>query len=996
MMKAGFKAALFCTTALLLLTGCRGGQENEHTSADTVSDATENSSATAAESIPDETHTDPAYDNVSVTVQTVYPTPQYLSATGTVPGIRGKLRADGDAAAYATVLENLSLSDETTGLPLTVVVRDMSDLFSSGAEEAYELTITQEGVHIAAGSDRGVYYALITLGQLRDANGNLPCLTVRDAPAVPERGVIEGFYGNAWSHEFRLSLFTYMGQRKLNVYIYAPKDDAKHRSRWRDRYTQTELTALTELVQGATDNRVKFVYAISPGGDIDLGSGYSSDLKKLIAKCEQLYGIGVRDFAVLLDDIPTLDAEGHARLLNDFQDRFVRTHEGVSDLICITTEYTDPMLTSYTDRIAPLLDPALRLMWTGPGVVPASISESDLAAINRKYGRKVYIWWNYPVNDVLVDHLYLAPCQGLERTLSHSISGLVANPMNQANASLIPLLTTADYLWNPDAYDQDASLLSAVAAIDPDLTEPLLALVDMVGAAPLNGNRSTVRLASLLADWRASGHAPDGLEAFIAEADRLAEVGRLRDCRNEAFATEAADWIDKAEAYARMAGLYFRMEAEAAGEKRQDILLTYIGQYVTLAESVQDNSRIVSPDVLTPLISGLTQRINELSGLASALTCQPARGITNAAHYQDYTIDRICDGDDSTYFWSAGAMWQAAPGTTGYVGLDFGQVIRLDSLYIATGENGKDVFSQAAIEYSTDGERWTELCSGTFGEEIRLTDIGVQARFVRMRNTDTARDSWVKVRVFEANSNRVVAPDSNGSFRLTTSLPTYEEHAPELALDGRQDTFFWSSRGVEAGDYIMIDLGAPCTVHRIVLETGVPGHTADYMLHASLLYSPDGFRWFELGDPGNGRAEYDGLSVTARYIKLLATASQTNWFTMAEFSVEYDPYRHPTLTAEDDFVPATVLGTLTDQNILSCLTLPAGAVLTADIRSATTVRLLSLAVGEGTMVRLLDADGSVLSETSLTADLTLNCTSASRLIIVVGANPCVLAEIITE
>ena len=86
------------------------------------------------------------------------------------------------------------------------------------------------------------------------------------------------------------------------------------------------------------------------GIDINLGSGYGKDFPKLTAKCEQLWSIGVRDFAVLLDDIPTLNAEGHAKLLNDFQTQFIRTHEGASDLICITTEYTDPMLTAYTDR----------------------------------------------------------------------------------------------------------------------------------------------------------------------------------------------------------------------------------------------------------------------------------------------------------------------------------------------------------------------------------------------------------------------------------------------------------------------------------------------------------------------------------------------------------------------------------------------------------------------------------------------------------------------
>ncbi len=84
----------------------------------------------------------------------------------------------------------------------------------------------------------------------------------------------------------------------------------KHRSRWRELYTSAELAALKGLVDCARENRVSFVYAISPGIDINLGSGYGKDFPKLTAKCEQLWSIGVRDFAVLLDDIPTLNAEG--------------------------------------------------------------------------------------------------------------------------------------------------------------------------------------------------------------------------------------------------------------------------------------------------------------------------------------------------------------------------------------------------------------------------------------------------------------------------------------------------------------------------------------------------------------------------------------------------------------------------------------------------------------------------------------------------------------
>ncbi len=58
---------------------------------------------------------------------------------------------------------------------------------------------------------------------------------------------------------------------------------------------------------------------------------------------------------------------------------------------------------------------------------------------------------------------------------------------------------------------------------------------------------------------------------------------------------------------------------------------------------------------------------------------------------------------------------------------------------------------------------------------------------------------------------------------------------------------------MEAGDYVMIDLGAPCHVTEIGLETGVGGHTADYMHSAQVQYSADGYVWHVLGNPGHGK-----------------------------------------------------------------------------------------------------------------------------------------------
>ena len=415
---------LLLTLPLLLLAACQGdtppadtdggsgtaapdgGQATDPADPDGVT--ADQSGGSSEEPTEEATEPDSAPDAPDVmTRNPVYPTPLELTYGATDIPVAA-VTPNEAAADYIHLLADCGVTASEGGLPLTVTLRDM-DEFSYGAEEAYCLTVSESGITVEAQTDRGVYYAFMTLRQMI-AEGKCPAAAVKDAPRNPLRGVIEGFYGAAWTHEYRKELFAFMGDYKMNAYIYAPKDDPKHRAQWRSRYTGAELERMTDLITAAGESRVKFIYAISPGGDINLGSGYEADFKKLMAKCEQIYELGCRDFAIFLDDIPTLDAEGHAKLLNDFQTQFVQTHEGVSDLIAITTEYTDPFLTSYTDKIAPLIHEDVILMWTGPGVVPETITNASLKTIIRKYGRNVLIWWNYPVNDVLVNNLYMGAC----------------------------------------------------------------------------------------------------------------------------------------------------------------------------------------------------------------------------------------------------------------------------------------------------------------------------------------------------------------------------------------------------------------------------------------------------------------------------------------------------------------------------------------------------------------------------------------------------------
>lgn len=87
----------------------------------------------------------------------------------------------------------------------------------------------------------------------------------------------------------------------LNTYLYAPKEDLKHRANWRDLYTSNEsgrfhlisvtvmtileniiitLDDLLSLINCAKENNITFTYALSPGLDIS----YSNNEELIVLK----------------------------------------------------------------------------------------------------------------------------------------------------------------------------------------------------------------------------------------------------------------------------------------------------------------------------------------------------------------------------------------------------------------------------------------------------------------------------------------------------------------------------------------------------------------------------------------------------------------------------------------------------------------------------------------------------------------------------------------
>lgn len=364
--------------------------------------------------------------------------------------------AKADADAVSLLKRNVKIANGPKSIPITI--GEVSDKALKkyiekvpDHKEGYFLKITPKEVIIAGHDGKGTYYGVQTFLQIVRQNKVMQ-VEIHDWPSVENRGVIEGFYGNPWSHEDRLRQFDFYGKQKMNTYVYGPKDDPYHRKHWREPYPEDEAAKLKELVECARKNKVQFVWAVHPGGDIQWNL---EDSMAVCNKLEAMYKLGVRSFAVFFDDISGEGSKGdkQAGLLNYVTDNFVRKHKDVEPLIMCPTQYNKSWAKGeYLTTLGEMMYPEIRIMWTGNSVVDM-IEMNDMEWINGQIKRKAFIWLNYPVNDYCQSRLLMGKTYGNGLDINNMVSGFCANPMEYAEASKVSLYSIADYTWNMPQYD---------------------------------------------------------------------------------------------------------------------------------------------------------------------------------------------------------------------------------------------------------------------------------------------------------------------------------------------------------------------------------------------------------------------------------------------------------------------------------------------------------------------------------------------------------------
>ncbi len=378
------------------------------------------------------------------------------------------------------------------------------------------------------------------------------------------RGIVEGFYGRPWTMEDRKNMIEFLGEHNYNLYIYAPKDDPFHRSRWRESYPNNVMEDLKKLIETGKRNGVTFSLAISPG--LSLVHSDPKELQLFVKKCMDFAKLGVRSFGIFLDDIPwelqhdtdkrkfaTL-AEAQSFFINAV---FERLKERVKDLqlIVCPTEYNGKGDSDYVLEMGKL-DPEIEIMWTGPECCPKEIPVSDGVNLKKALNRPPLYWENYPVNDGhMAPELHIGPYTGRATALVDHSDGFVLNPMNQPEASKVALLAAEEFLNDPENYDSKKAWKRAVKKIAGKASKEFEDFAVCNLQSPLHPGEPeyTKRMVNRFRKMRKSGKFGDATKLLEAEGERIVKNSSvLRKELDLKLLEEIKPWLDEYESWGKI------------------------------------------------------------------------------------------------------------------------------------------------------------------------------------------------------------------------------------------------------------------------------------------------------------------------------------------------------------------------------------------------------------------------------------------------------------
>jgi len=249
------------------------------------------------------------------------------------------------------------------------------------------------------------------------------------------------------------------------------------------------------------------------------------------------------------------------------------------------------------------------------------------------------------------------------------------------------------------------------------------------------------------------------------------------------------------------------------------------------------------------------------------------------------------DGNATTHWGSGEAQ---APGLWFQVNMILPR--SFNSISIDAGSSSGDYPRAYLVFVSLDGANWgqsiasgdsTSQGSGSYVDAGQVVNISFPtqfARYIRVVDIGSAGNWWslYEFNVY-AKPGTNPSPLSRTGWSASASVSNAGE-PPSNALDGVFDTRWSSGQPQGPGLSFQVDMGTAQSFSSIALDCGAS--SGDYPRGYQVFVSNDGSTWGNAVASGQGSTGYTLISVgqqSARYVKVVLTASTGSWWSIAEF-----------------------------------------------------------------------------------------------------------------